>query len=240
MNETPVDTSTEPVGVLLVDDEPRNLLALEVALAAPDRRLVHARSGDEACRALLHADFAVVVLDINMPGMDGFDTATLIRGRERSRATPIVFLTASADPEGMARGYALGAVDYLAKPFDPTMLQAKVAVFVDLFRKTEEVRRLGQELAVRARLEGALLAVRTAEHELGNQLAAASGHLQLLRRGGRLSPEDLRRTETALLKMGEAADTVRRLRELSSLGVKEWGAELRPTLDLEQEIPTGR
>jgi PAS domain S-box-containing protein len=137
-----------PVKILLVDDEPKNLTALETVLAADDRTLVRAGSGAEALRHVLQDDFAVVLLDVHMPGMDGFETAELIRGRERSHETPIIFLTAAISGEiSIARGYSLGAVDYLVKPFDPEMLRAKVNVFIELFRKTQQLRIQADELA---------------------------------------------------------------------------------------------
>ncbi|MFP2934719.1 two-component system response regulator, partial [Pyxidicoccus sp. 3LG] len=137
----------EPVSVLLVDDQPEGLLALEATLAPLGQRLVSARSGREALRHLLTQDFAVILLDVVMPEMDGFETAQLIRERERSRNTPILFLTALSRgqlPE--LRGYAVGAVDYLLKPYEPEILRSKVSIFVDLFRKTELVRRQAEAL----------------------------------------------------------------------------------------------
>jgi PAS domain S-box-containing protein len=121
--------------VLLVDDRPENLLALTAVLEPLDVRLVTAGSGLEALRALLGEDFAVVLLDVQMPGMDGFETAGYIRGRERSAQTPIIFLTAvSTDMAQVLRGYEAGAVDYVLKPFEPVVLRSKVAVFAELER----------------------------------------------------------------------------------------------------------
>src|SRR6202047_3440597 len=120
-----------PLSVLLVDDERRNVLALEAALVTVDCRLVKAHSGPDALKCVLAQDFAVIVLDVHMPGMDGFETARMIRAREKSRLTPIIFLTAD-DRRGarVLEGYGLGAVDYMYKPFDAEILRAKVAVFV--------------------------------------------------------------------------------------------------------------
>src|SRR5687767_3937094 len=118
----------EKANVLLVDDHPANLLALEAVLADLGHDLVKATSGEEALRLLLGRDFAVVLLDVRMPGLGGFETARLIRGRERSRHTPIIFLTAHDDDSLSAeQAYTLGAVDYLVKPLVPVMLRAKVA-----------------------------------------------------------------------------------------------------------------
>ena len=125
----------ERPSVLMVDDRPENLLALTAVLEPLDVRLVTAGSGEEALRALLGEDFAVILLDVRMPGMDGYETAEYIRGRERSARTPIIFLTAvSTDMTQVLRGYEAGAVDYVLKPFDPVVLRSKVAVFAELER----------------------------------------------------------------------------------------------------------
>ncbi|MEH1868786.1 MAG: response regulator [Nostoc sp.] len=135
------------VNILLVDDKLENLLALEAILEKLGENLVRATSGEEALRCLLHQDFAVILLDVQMPGMDGFETATLIRNRGRSRHTPIIFLTAfSTSDQMLFKGYALGAVDYLLKPLDPNILTSKVTVFVELFKKTEAVKQQAAQL----------------------------------------------------------------------------------------------
>lgn len=135
----------EPASVLAVDDDPRSLTALQGLLSDMPLHLVTARSGEEALRCLLRQDFAAILLDARMPGMDGFETARLIRERERSRLTPIIFLTgAYEDTPSMTRGYEAGAVDYIVKPLRPEVLRSKIAVFVELYRKNaalvEEVR----------------------------------------------------------------------------------------------------
>src|SRR5262249_4195515 len=113
----------------------------------PEYDLVKARSGEEALRRLLREDFALILVDVLMPGMDGFEMAELIRQRERTRYTPIIFVTAMGLSEShVARGYSAGAVDYLFKPLVPDVLRSKVAAFVELFRKTEEVKRQGEQL----------------------------------------------------------------------------------------------
>ena len=127
--------------VLIVDDKPKNLLAVATMLEGLSDRIVQTTSADEALRYLLRHDVALMLLDVQMPDMDGYQLAALIRKRERSSHTPIIFLTAyDRDEQDVARAYALGAVDYVFKPINPTVLRAKVAVFVDLFRKTEAVR----------------------------------------------------------------------------------------------------
>src|SRR5437899_8570921 len=132
----------EKINILLVDDSPTNLLALESILRAPDRNLIRACCGEDALRYLLDNEAAVVLLDVYMPGIDGLETAQLIRGREKSRNTPIIFLTAnSTGVRHLTRGYSLGAVDYIVKPVEPDILRSKVNVFVDLFKKTREIKR---------------------------------------------------------------------------------------------------
>lgn len=140
--------STPKANILLVDDHPENLVALEAILERLGQNLVKAHSGKEALRCLLHQDFAVILLDVQMPEIDGFETATLIRQRQRSRSTPIIFLTAFSTNDNLVfKGYALGAVDYLLKPIDPVILTSKVTVFVDLFKKTMEVQQQATQLA---------------------------------------------------------------------------------------------
>ena len=129
-----------PVEILLVDDRPENLLALEAILEPLNQTLIRAHSGDEALRKLLLHDFAVILLDVQMPGINGFETARLIKSRERTKYIPIIFLTAiSKDEEYVFQGYSVGAVDYLAKPFQPDILRSKVSVFVDLYLKQKQL-----------------------------------------------------------------------------------------------------
>ncbi len=137
----------QTVNILLVDDQPEGLLALEALLQGPERNIVKTRSGREALRQLLKADFALILLDVQMPDMDGFQTAELIRQRDSSKNTPIIFLTAGHKSEAnIFRGYAVGAVDYVLKPIVPEILRSKVSVFVDLARQTELVRRQADQL----------------------------------------------------------------------------------------------
>ncbi len=187
-------TST-PVDILLVDDNPTKVMALQSALAPLGQRLVLARSGREALKHLLEQDFATVILDVHMPDMDGFETAQLIRSRARSAHTPIIFVSAInlADTDAL-RGYALGAVDYILAPIIPEVLRAKVAVFVELYRKTEEARaqtaRVEQQ---RAELEASQNRLRLAErmaalgtfaaglgHDMGNLLLPVRARLDVL------------------------------------------------------------
>jgi signal transduction histidine kinase len=172
----PADADAEPLRrarVLVVDDVPSNLVALKATLEPLGTELVLARSGDEALKHLMHGDFALIVMDVQMPGLDGLETAALIRARERTRHIPIIFVTAlSREAAHVMKGYEQGAVDYLLKPVDPDILRSKVQVFVDLYQRGELLKRQAVELAERRRHEAELL--RAAELE--QQLVAIVGH----------------------------------------------------------------
>ncbi|HEU4564980.1 MAG TPA: response regulator [Gemmatimonadaceae bacterium] len=143
-----------PADILLVDDRPENLVALQAILEPLGQRLERATSGEEALRRILAKDFALIVLDVQMPGMNGFEVARLIKSRERSKHIPIIFLTAiSKDERYVFEGYSVGAVDYIAKPFDPDILRSKVAVFVDLHQKGVELQRQAERLRAAERRE---------------------------------------------------------------------------------------
>ncbi len=147
--------TTDPrVKLLLVDDRPENLLALEAILEPLGQTLVSAHSGDEALKCVLQHDFAAILLDVQMPEMNGFDVAQIIKSREKSRYIPIIFLSAiSKEDAYVFKGYSMGAVDYVFKPFNPDVLRSKVAVFVDLYMKQEQLRQQSELLADSARRE---------------------------------------------------------------------------------------
>src|SRR5258708_1611190 len=152
--------SAPPVRILLVDDDEANLLSLSATLESLGQELVLVRSGEEALRQLLDHDFAAILLDVKMPGMDGLETAEMIRKRKRSKSTPILFLTGFRNDDHLFRGYDLGAVDFLFKPIVPEVLRSKVAVFVELAKNTALLREhaagLAQaELRFRSLLEAA-------------------------------------------------------------------------------------
>jgi signal transduction histidine kinase/DNA-binding response OmpR family regulator len=174
----------DKINILLVDDSESNLLALDTILQAPDRNLVRFSSGDAALRYLLHADAAVILLDVYMPGIDGLQTAELIRSRERSKDIPIIFLTAdSTGHRHLSRGYSLGAVDYIVKPVEPEILRSKVAVFVDLFKKTREISQQAELLRDQnLELEGANLSRLRMLIDLGQTLAAEREPTEVLRK----------------------------------------------------------
>jgi signal transduction histidine kinase len=174
---------TQPVDILLVDDHEENLLALEAILAEPGYTLVRAGSGRAALKEVLARDFALILLDVAMPDLDGYETAELIRGRERSRETPIIFLTANYRTDAnVFRGYAVGAVDYIFKPFTPEILKSKVAVFVELFQKREALKRQTQALL-------------HAQDELEERVRARTQELALVNQSLQAEVEERRRVE---------------------------------------------
>ncbi|MER5521922.1 response regulator [Streptomyces sp. NPDC002763] len=187
----------ERAGILLVDDMEDNLIALEAVLGSLNEPIVRARSGEEAMKALLRRRFAVVLLDIRMPGMDGFETAANIKRLDQTKDVPIIFLTGAEEDAGYAfRGYATGAADYLTKPFDPWVLRAKVNVFLELHRKNQQL----QALLTREQADFSELSKRLAvleDHLSGDgpvdtaALRAEVGELrQLIRPQGRGGPRE--------------------------------------------------
>src|SRR5436305_2100655 len=138
-------TSDEKAKILVVDDLSENLLSYQAILEELGQEIVAVNSGEDALKEVLKNDFAVVLLDVNMPGIDGLETASLIRGRKRSSHTPIIFITAFTDELRVSEGYAHGAVDYISSPVVPAILRAKVRVFVDLYRLTAQIRKHAEE-----------------------------------------------------------------------------------------------
>lgn len=179
-----------PVNVLLVDDLDENLLALEALLRRDGLQCLKARSGEEALELLLVHDVALALLDVQMPGMDGFELAEFLRGNERTRHVPIIFLTAgSADAQRRFRGYEAGAVDFLQKPIDASILRSKTDVFFDLYEQRrqitaqrDELARLTQSLQAADRRKNAFLGM--VGHELRNPIMALGAGLHLLARKG--------------------------------------------------------
>lgn len=202
------------VNVLVVDDRQENLVATQAVLEPLGQRIVLASSGDDALRCLLSDEFAVILLDVQMPGIDGFETALRIKERERTRHVPIIFLTAlSREQQHTLRGYWAGAVDYIHKPIDPVVLRAKVSVFVELARKTREIERQREELALRTRAlerSNADLAQFSymASHDLQEPLRVVAGYLELLGRPDALADGD------AGAWVGRALDATKRMSQL--------------------------
>jgi signal transduction histidine kinase len=202
-------SSEHPINILLVDDRTENLLALAATLEPLGYNLVKASSGQEALRCVLHEDFAVILLDVQMPDMNGFETAELIRRRERSQHIPIIFLTAvNTSDSHIFRGYLAGAVDYLLKPIVPEILLSKVTVFVDLHQKTQETQRQASALAVsvqmlehqieeRRRTEAAL---RQARDELETRVQERTANLAAANEALRAEIAERQRLEAQLLQ----------------------------------------
>jgi signal transduction histidine kinase len=239
------------VKILLVDDRAENLVALEALLGDLGANLVKAGSGPEALKQLLQDDFALVLLDVQMAGMDGFETAGLIRQREKTRRTPIIFITAIHTAEAnISRGYSFGAADYLCKPVDPQALRSKVTAFVDLAKVTQElqgevirreqaerqVRRLNEELERRVeertaaleaanRRKDAFLA--TLAHELRNPLAGISNALEVLHRAEAGTPTCERALAAARRQVRHQARMLDDLLEVARI--------TRGTVDLHRE-----
>ncbi|MET9255339.1 response regulator [Streptomyces sp. NPDC003717] len=196
--------------ILLVDDRPENLLALEAILSALDQTLVRASSGEEALKALLTDDFAVILLDVQMPGMDGFETAAHIKRRERTRDIPIIFLTAiNHGPHHTFRGYAAGAVDYISKPFDPWVLRAKVSVFVELYMKNCQLRE--QAALLRLQLEGDGRAPGAEAKEPAGLLAELSARLAAVEEQAEALSKQLGDESTDAAALATAAHLERKL-----------------------------
>lgn len=164
--------STPPVSILVVDDDASKLRTIEAVLANLDVLVVCAQSGRQALRLLLNQTFALTLLDVNMPGMDGFELASLIRGRRNCESMPIIFITAYGDDPFISRGYSLGAVDYILTPIIPDVLRTKISVFVELYRRTEQIRRQAEHLAQRsAQLSQLANQLTEAEHRERRRLA---------------------------------------------------------------------
>ncbi len=214
--------------ILIVDDDRRNLMALQELLQGLGQNLVLAHSGEEALRCVLKQEFAVILLDVRMPGVDGFETARLIRERQRSRHTPVIFVTGATEDVGsMFRGYEVGAVDYIVKPLIPEVLKSKVAVFIELYAKNAELERTGERLreseenlrALSARMRSVredeqIRIAREIHDELGQALTGLKMDLTWL--GGRL-PADQKPLLKKIKSMFRLIDeTIRSVRKIAS------------------------
>ena len=207
---------TQKANILLVDDRDENLIALEAALTSLDQNLVRANSGEEALKHLLGTDFAVILLDVIMPGMDGFETAAHIKQREKTKDVPIIFLTAQEiDRHQVFRGYSSRAVDFLIKPFDPWTLRSKVEVFVELHQlkaqMRDQARALQRDLAQETGEPGKVLAEQFARRhrQIESDLATLREHIMgNYQEVDQPLMEGLRRLEGATSRMGSLVEAL--------------------------------
>ena len=240
----------DKVGILVVDDQPSQLLSHEVILRELGERLVTARSGREALQRLMDEDFAVILLDVNMPDMDGFETARLIHQHPRFEKTPIVFVTAEATTLDRLRGYRLGAVDYVEVPVVPEILRSKVAVFVDLNRKRRDLQRLNDalqaEIAQRRNAEEAVRHSREKEvllqeihHRVKNNLQIITSLLRMQSRAVQdpAFSEALRECQNRVASMALIHDKLYRARDLARVSFGEYVRDLTNNILTSYALP---
>ena len=198
------------VKILLIDDRPENLHAMKITLKPLDNvEILMAQSGNEGLNMMLEHEFAVVLLDVQMPGMDGFETATLMQHHKATRNTPIIFVTAiSKDEDHVYQGYRTGAVDYLFKPLDPDILLCKVKVFINLFSQRKECEYLQQELQKTKNLESLGVLAGGIAHDFNNLITAIFGYIELAQLMS--EPES-----QIAMKLGEALKASERARHLT-------------------------
>ena len=228
----------EKVNVLLVDDRKENLIALEALLESPDLRIIKAESGNQALGLMLEFDFALVLLDVQMPEMDGFEVAELMRKKDKTRQIPIIFITAiNKEEKYVFKGYEMGGVDYLFKPIDPTVLKSKVNVFLELHRKKMEMERLinekndyilelhqlnkkiqeqQKELLEKEKLQSILEMAVTISHEFSQPLSVIIGYTDMLL--STMEKEDPHYSKLRkILNNGEAlAEVIRKFRSITN------------------------
>lgn len=220
-------SETEKLKILLVDDRPANLLALEGQLAGPDVDIINAKGGEEALGLMLEHEFALVLLDVQMPGMDGFETAQLMKKAERTRYIPIIFVTAiSKERKHVFKGYEAGAVDYLFKPLDPDILKSKVSVFLDLQRQKHALKAANQKILEQQksvieeeRLKVLLQMAGATSHELNQPLMALLGSIEIMRLDEAI-PDPLAkhidRIDTAGRRIAEIAKKISAIRQVET------------------------
>lgn len=210
-----VNIQTELISILVVDDVPQNIIAIEALLERPGLRILKAQSGHEALEILLVERVALALIDVQMPQMDGFELAELMRGTERTRSVPLIFLTAGArESKAWFRGYEAGAVDFLYKPIDETILRSKVNVFVELFAKERQLSRQLDELKAALSLNELFVAV--LGHDLRNPLSAILNGAELL---GRVSVDPTVRSAAARIRSSgtRMSDMVDQLLEVARI-----------------------
>lgn len=238
----------EKIRILLVDDRPENLLALENILENPDLDIIKATSGNEALGLMLEYGFALVLLDVQMPEMDGFETAELMRGNERTRQTPIIFITAiNFEQKYVFKGYESGAVDYLFKPFYPYILKSKVKVFIELFKQkraleittndlkktVEELKKANQRILEqqksvieKERLKVLIQMAGATAHELNQPLMTLLGYIDLMK----IYKDDTEKSIEHIDKIKESglkiADIVKKIQNIRNYKTKPYVGEI--------------
>ncbi|MDB4959078.1 MAG: response receiver sensor histidine kinase [Myxococcales bacterium] len=223
-------TVRKPVNILLVDDKQENLLALEELLRQPDRQLFRAQSGNDALRLLLKHELAMVLLDVEMPGMDGYEVAQLMRSAERTRLIPIIFVTAGdRSEERTFRGYEAGAVDFLYKPINAHTLKSKVAVFSELYRKTQELALVNAQLVratvqLQEKVADLENVSQTLSHDLRAPLRSIRAFSQVLSESlaGKLEEENADALERVLKGASRMSQMIDDLFGLLRLSANEW------------------
>jgi signal transduction histidine kinase len=203
------------INILVVDDVAQNLIAVEAVLKQPGVQIVRASSGNEALERLLVEDFALALVDVRMPHMDGFELAELMRGAERTRTIPIIFMTAAAnDPIRTFRGYEAGAVDFLHKPFDPDILKSKVDVFIELYLQRHRLSAQLDEIRNALRLNEVFAAV--LGHDLRNPLNAISGYAHVIRRSSK-EPNTVAMAERIQASVSRMATMIEQLLDVARI-----------------------
>ena len=211
--------------ILMVDDVPANLVALEAILEPLGQTLVRASSGEEALKYLLQDDFAIILMDVQMPGLDGLETVALIKARDRCRHIPVIFITAlSRETAYIVKGYAEGAVDYLLKPIDADILRAKVSVFVELYQRGERLKFQAMELSERRRIEREIAAaiefqqrlVGIVGHDIRSPLSALLATAKMLLTMGELTERQSKAIERIARSGGRIESIVQVLLDFAS------------------------
>jgi signal transduction histidine kinase len=232
--------------ILLVDDVPANLVALEAILEPLGQTLVRAQSGEEALRHLLQDDYAVILMDVQMPGLDGLETVALIKGRERCRHIPVIFITAlSRELAYIVKGYAQGAVDYLLKPIDADILRTKVSVFVDLYKRGEMLKLQAMELSERRRIEAEIaMAVEFQQrlvgivgHDIRSPLSALLATAKMLLTMGELTERQAKAIERIARSGVRIESIVRVLLDFASARIGGGIQIQRRRMDLQELVP---
>ena len=216
-NEGEDRMDNQTVNILMVDDREENLLALEAVLSSPKYNLIKAISGEQALKSVLKEDFAVIIMDVQMPGLNGFETAQMIRRREKTKAVPIIFMTAlSQTNENILQGYSVGAIDYIIKPFDPLILTCKVEGFVSLYLNQKKVEEQSEIIAKHTKeLEEAYKIVQKNEEILEGLVKERTNELFNM---NKKLQQEIAEKEASLLKLEESKEFMQQTEKLTVIG----------------------